>query len=192
VIAISLLVGNVSTVAAQDFRKGVEAYDAGDYQTALTEWRPLAEQGNAEAQYRLGSMYAFGEGVPQDNDKSSDWYRDSAYGGFAAAQTLWGNVLYIRGMYDEALRLRRLAIQQGETGPHYSMALHYEYGKGVLQDYKMAYMWFNIAEATNWSGQPLPAMGRNAMALKLTNADISKAQEMARECMSSNYQNCGN
>ena len=42
---------------AQDFQKGWDAYDAGDYATALQEWRPLAEQGNAYAQTNLGFMY---------------------------------------------------------------------------------------------------------------------------------------
>ena len=43
--------------AAQDFAAGQSAYDAGDYATALQEWRPLAEQGDAEAQFMLGFMY---------------------------------------------------------------------------------------------------------------------------------------
>jgi TolA-binding protein len=40
-------------LAAQDYDNGVEAYNAGDYQTALQEWRPLAEQGDASAQFVL-------------------------------------------------------------------------------------------------------------------------------------------
>ena len=40
-------------LSAQDFQKGVEAAQAGDYQTALQEWRPLAEQGDASAQFVL-------------------------------------------------------------------------------------------------------------------------------------------
>ena len=44
----------------QDYDNGVEAYNAGDYQTALQEWRPLAEQGDANAQTNLGVMYKNG------------------------------------------------------------------------------------------------------------------------------------
>jgi TolA-binding protein len=40
-------------LAAQDYDNGVEAYNAGDYQTALQEWRPLADQGDASAQFVL-------------------------------------------------------------------------------------------------------------------------------------------
>ncbi len=42
------------------------AFDRGDYATALREWRPLAEKGNAIAQSKLGFMYVFGEGVPKN------------------------------------------------------------------------------------------------------------------------------
>ena len=52
---------------AQDYDAGSEAYRAGDYATALAEWRPLAEQGDADAQYNLGRMYSQGKGVPQDD-----------------------------------------------------------------------------------------------------------------------------
>ena len=50
-------------VAAQDFQKGFEAYQRGDYATALEEWRPLADQGDATAQNNLGVMYENGQGV---------------------------------------------------------------------------------------------------------------------------------
>ncbi len=47
-------------VLAADFQAGLEAYHRGDYATALKEFRPLAEQGEAEAQHKLGGMYASG------------------------------------------------------------------------------------------------------------------------------------
>ena len=49
-----------------DFYKGFLAYNNGDYATALEEWTPLAEQGDAQAQSFLGVMYDNGEGVLQD------------------------------------------------------------------------------------------------------------------------------
>ena len=44
-------------ISAQDFQKGLEAYENGDYATALKEWTPLAEGGNSRAQFNLGVMY---------------------------------------------------------------------------------------------------------------------------------------
>jgi TPR repeat protein len=50
------LFGAGGTVWAGDLDKRWKAYESGDYATALKEWRPLAEQGNAEGQFWLGHM----------------------------------------------------------------------------------------------------------------------------------------
>ncbi len=49
-----------------DFEVGVEAWGRGDYDRAVQEFRPLAEQGHASAQFNLGVMYDKGHGAPQD------------------------------------------------------------------------------------------------------------------------------
>ncbi len=67
-----------SPVAAQDLQKGFSAYQAGDYATALQEWTPLAEQGNATAQYNLALMYGNGRGVPQDYAEAVKWLAQSS------------------------------------------------------------------------------------------------------------------
>ncbi len=54
--------------------EGVAAYERGDYATALREFRPLAEQGDAKAQYNLGVMYGNGEDVPQDYVQAHMWF----------------------------------------------------------------------------------------------------------------------
>ena len=69
-----------------DFQKGMNAYERGDFTTALRKWKPLAEEGNARAQYWLGSMYKNGRGVPQDDKTALKWYRLSAEQGHALAQ----------------------------------------------------------------------------------------------------------
>lgn len=53
-----------------DFYNGVAAYDKGDYQTAIQLWKPLAEQGYAQAQFNLGIMYDNGYGVPEDDKEA--------------------------------------------------------------------------------------------------------------------------
>ena len=45
-LTLSMLLGSGVAVSA-DFGKGVEAYNSGDFKTALAEWKPLAAQGNA-------------------------------------------------------------------------------------------------------------------------------------------------
>ena len=47
-------------ISAQDFQKGFEAVQGGDFATALKEWKPLAESGYSVAQHNLGLMYDHG------------------------------------------------------------------------------------------------------------------------------------
>ena len=76
--AITLAFGTLSAHAG--FDEGLAAYERGDYATALKEWRPLARQGHADAQYNLGVMYANGQGVPQDKVLAYALYNLSAAG----------------------------------------------------------------------------------------------------------------
>ena len=55
------------------FYEGVAAYERGDYATALREFRPLAVQDHASAQFNLGLMYGEGRGVPQDYLQAHVW-----------------------------------------------------------------------------------------------------------------------
>jgi TPR repeat protein len=73
-------------VASADFDDGLEAYRAGDYERAMTEWRPLAEQGVAEAQFNVGLLYYQGRGVEQDHAEARGWYELAAEQGYARAQ----------------------------------------------------------------------------------------------------------
>ncbi len=65
---------------------GMEAYDKGDYATALKEWRVLAEQGNPPDQYNLGLMYANGRGVPRDYVQAHLWANLAAAQGHELAR----------------------------------------------------------------------------------------------------------
>jgi hypothetical protein len=65
---------------------GVAAYKQGDYDTALQEWRPLAEGGDPGAQLNLGLMYVNGHGVPRDYREAIKWYRRAAEQGSDRAQ----------------------------------------------------------------------------------------------------------
>ena len=74
-LVLSLL---LSTKVGADFDAGFAASEAGDHETAFREWKPLAEQGDASAQFGLGVLYAQGEGVPQDDKEALKWYTKMA------------------------------------------------------------------------------------------------------------------
>ena len=94
-LALSMLLSSVVAVAA-DFSKGLDAYNLGDFKTALAEWTPLAEQRNVSAQYNLGQMHRRGEGVPKNLKAAAKWYTLAAEQGHAEAQGNLG-VMYKYG-----------------------------------------------------------------------------------------------
>ena len=133
------------------FDEGLAAYQRGDYATAVREWRPLAEQGVADAQYNLGVMYGEGLGVPQDYAKAVGWWRKAAEQGHATAQ--------------------------------YNLGVAYHNGEGVPQNYAQAHMWHNLAASRFPPGEDRDKVVKNRdhVAKKMTPAQISEAQKLARE-----------
>ena len=81
---------------AQDLKKGLAAYQRGDYATALKEWRPLAKIGVAAAQNNLGVIYRKGHGVPRDYGEALKWYLRAADQGNVNAQYSLG-LMHFRG-----------------------------------------------------------------------------------------------
>jgi TPR repeat protein len=69
-----------------DFAKGLSAYEKGDYAAALNEWKPLAADGNAAAEFNLGLLYYDGHGVPQDFSEATRWFERAAEQGYTKAQ----------------------------------------------------------------------------------------------------------
>jgi hypothetical protein len=76
ILAFSMLFNNA---VAADFNKGLKAAQSGDFKTALAEWTPLAEQGYADAQSNLGTMYDNGSGVLTDTKRAYMWYNLGSY-----------------------------------------------------------------------------------------------------------------
>ena len=125
-----------------NYEKGLFAYDSGDFATALREWTPLAEQGNAYAQNYLGFMNSKGRGVPKNYKKAVQWYKLAADQGYALAQSNLGT-MYREGRgvpkdYNVAARLYKLAADQGYGKAQYNLGVMFERGLGVPKDYKEA------------------------------------------------------
>jgi len=179
-LLVLLLVTSTSTLAGLD--EGGAAYNRGDYATAVKEFRLLAEQGDAIAQHSLGVMYRNGQGVPQDYTEAVRWYRMAADQGDSDAQYNLG-LMYRNGQgvpqdYTEAVRWYRMAADQGNASAQVSLGVMYATGRSVPQDYVEAHKWYDLAAST---GHPTAAQIRQAVASKMTHAQIAEAQKLARE-----------
>ena len=78
ILTFLFLLVSLSAAFADDFQDGMDAYKRKDYTTAFEKFKPLAEQGNAKGQNRLGMMYEKGHGVPKDYKEAVRLFRLSA------------------------------------------------------------------------------------------------------------------
>ena len=125
------------------------AYERGDFETASRLLKPLAEEGNAKAQYNLGVMYHNGEGVPQDYTETMKWYRRAGEQGIAVAHYNLG-VMYHEGEgvpqdRTEAAKWFRKAAEQGNARAQYNLGVMYRKGEGVPQDNTETMKWYRKA-----------------------------------------------
>ena len=147
-LTLSLLLGSGVAVAT-DFDKGLKAAQSGDFKTALAEWMPLAEQGNANAQRNLGLMYDNGDGV-QENDKTAvKWYTLAAEQGLDQAQSnlglMYENGIGVQENHETAVKWYTLAAEQGLDQAQSNLGFMYYNGKGVTQDYETSAKWYALA-----------------------------------------------
>ncbi|MCP5195929.1 MAG: sel1 repeat family protein [Gammaproteobacteria bacterium] len=128
----------------QDFQKGEDSYDQGDYPEAVKWYLKAAEQGNSSAQVNLGAMYAEGLGVAQDFQEALLWYREAAKQGDTVAYLNLG-VMYVEGQgvsrnLQEALKCYRKAADQGSTLAQFNLGTMYEQNGDTL----------SLQEAATW------------------------------------------
>ena len=157
VLFLALVVFSALAVAGP-LEDGLSAYEKFDYATALRLWRPLAEHGNASAQYYLGLMYASGRGVQQNDAEAVKWFRKAGEQGYASAQYNLG-LMYAsgRGVQQndaEAAKWYVKAAEQGDAFAQYNLGVMYASGRGVQQNDAEAVKWYvKAAEQGDASAQ---------------------------------------
>ena len=159
--------------------------------------RPFAEQGDSDAQFMLGKIYAYGDalgerGVPQDSEEGIKWFLKAANQGDSRAQHFMENEQedvrseMNRKEYTAAIPLLLSLANNGVISAEYQLGEVYEDGLGVPQDYVQAHKWYNLASAQ----QQRPSEGayvflattqRDQLAQKMTSEQIAQAQRLASE-----------
>jgi TPR repeat protein len=136
-------------LAAADFKAGLDAYKNNDFAGAAREWTPLAEAGDAHAQYNMGLLCAAGKGVPQDYNQAVQWYLKAAEQGVPAAQYNLG-VIYANGQGvpanpPEAAKWFLKAAQQGIPNAVIGLGNVYYEAEGGFRNYTEAEKWYRQA-----------------------------------------------
>ena len=149
VFLLTLVILLPCNLAYADFQDGLDAYNRGDYASALKEWHPLAEQGHVIAQTKLGVMFQQGNGVPQDFQEAVRWLTLAAEQGNMWGQHFLGLNYYtgqgVQQDYNEAARWCRLAAEQNLAEAQITLGYYYDLGHGVRLDKKEAVHWYRLA-----------------------------------------------
>lgn len=127
----------------------VSSLASGSPVSELVQTLQSAEQGDAEAQFRMGVRYDSGNGVERSFAEAARWYRRASEQGHAAAQTNLG-LMYSEGQgvprdNREAARWLSQAAQADDPLAQYSLALLYHRGNGVEKDPERALQWYREA-----------------------------------------------
>jgi TPR repeat protein len=142
-----------------DYQAGLEAYQEGDYGTAILEWQAVVEsppgkvsdEVRAEALYAIGMLFWLGQGVQQDTAESASWLQLAAQLQHPGAQTklafLYSTGQGVKQSTFEALKWWQMAASQGDPDAQYNLGVAYRDGLGVEPDADVSLKWFREAAA---------------------------------------------
>ena len=145
--ALAWLIALGAPLSAQSVAAGADAWAKGDYDTAVDNWRPLAEKGDPDAQFNLGQAYRWGRGVTANLSAAQTWYERAAGSGQMDAQVILGLMLFQNGDHAAGLRWLKAASEKGEPRAMliYGTALYN--GDSVPQDAVLGYAYVSRAAA---------------------------------------------
>lgn len=163
ILLLAFGLGAASIGHAADLDRGWRAYLDSRYAEALRDLRPLAEQGEADAQYYLATMYQHGHGVGRDPRAAAHWYERAARQGHPLAQFALGFLLHQgagddeRAVYPDPVKSAYWLLRAAEQRVIPAQQLIgqiYRTGSGLPRDRDKALHWtLKAAEAGVVSAQ---------------------------------------
>ncbi len=153
---------------------------------AVRLYRLAAAQDDPGGQLDLGKAFLSGSGVPQDYAEARDLFQKAAEKNNLEAENYLG-IMYAKGQgvpkdFATAVYWYRRAAAGGHGVAQFNLAINYANGSGVPQDNMLAYFWYNLAASrTIGNFQTMAARARDAMAQKLSPAEVERAQAVARD-----------
>jgi hypothetical protein len=143
----ALLLGAAVPAVAQSVQSGIEAWQRSDYDTAVKIWRPLAEQGDPDAQFNLAQAYRLGRGVPTNLGAAQIWLERAAVQGHLDAQTTLGLLLFQNGDRTEAVKWLKAAADKNDPRALLVYGTALFNGDTVTQNAPLGYSYVSRAAA---------------------------------------------
>jgi TPR repeat protein len=181
-LSIALIFFAIPSLALENHKNGILAFEQGDYETALIEFKTLAKQNDSLGQYGLGLMYDLGTGVSINFKEAVKWYQLSADQGNSDAQNNLAT-MYAEGegVIKDVIKAKKLyesAAQQGNFDSPNNIGTMYLQGIDITRNYVKAYMWFHLGEMKGDRGAK---QNRAFVETKMTPEEIIEANKMAGE-----------
>lgn len=147
-LAAGLALGGAIPASAQSVNAGIEAWQRGNYAGAVSIWRPLAQAGDADAQFNLGQAYRLGRGVPINLSLAKEWLERAAAQNHVDAETTLGLLLFQNGDQGPGLKWLKLAAEAGEPRAMLVYGTALFNGDNVPQDPVQGYAYVYRANAS--------------------------------------------
>lgn len=136
------------------------AYQSNDFENAMSIAKPLAVEGNADAQYLTGLMYWRGRGINRDDAAAMEWFAKAATQNHSEATNDLGEMYRDgEGVNKDAQRAFELferAAENGSAAGQFNTGKAYQHGTGTRKDLIRARYWYERADATQLRADPIP------------------------------------
>lgn len=162
---------------AQSVEAGIAAWQAGNHEEAVRQWRPLADRGDADAQYNLAQAYKLGRGVPVNLNLAEQWYERAARQGHEQAGANLGLILFQNGQRQRAMPYIQRAAEAGDPRAQYVLGTALFNGDVVGRDWPRAYAMMSRAAA---AGLPPAVTQLRQMEQHLSPEDRARGADLAR------------
>ncbi len=181
VVATAVLFASAGPSVAQ-LARGVELFERAEFSAAVQVLTPLANSGDAKAQYVLGVMYLNGMANPPSEASAAELMIKSGEAGFEKAQVELAR-MYREGHgveqdFAKSLLWSKKAAEAGDVGAQLQVADAFAFGHGVKPDPVEAYKWYEIA-VLYWG--PLAVNARDLVAKSMTPDQVAKAKAAAED-----------
>lgn len=146
-IASAFIAFVAAPLSAQSVKAGIDAWQRADYSGAVAIWRPLADKGDADAEFNLGQAYRLGRGVPTNLAAAKTWFERAANQGHVDAETTLGLLLFQNGDQSGGLNWLKKAALRGEPRALLVYGTALVNGDSVTQDPVLGYAFVSRAAA---------------------------------------------
>ncbi|PKG82740.1 sel1 repeat family protein [Colwellia sp. 75C3] len=143
------------SVLGNDLELGVYELNRGAFKAAITQFRPLVNEGYAPAQYQMALVYQHGYGVSKDGMKALELFKLAADQHYPDAQfelaLIYSEGKLVKTDLKKAFELTHKAANKDLASAQFNLAVMYANGTGVKQDDFKASRWYKTAANLNYA-----------------------------------------